>query len=571
MSSQRRFALLDLGWTFLLTVVLLGPMLWRRGYVLRGDMVFVPDQPWKQAWLGLDGSVPRFVPGEAMVWALGQVASGDVVQKVLLASTFLVAGMGMSVLARDWTLSARWTAVAAFLWNPWTFERLAIGQWPLLVGYATLPWIVHEAQRLRTQPSCRSIAPILLWTAVAAASSPTSGLLALAVALVVVSPRGTPRQWWATLGGGVLWNLPWLVPALLALRQPIASPDQFAAFGVRGETWLGPVASVVSLGGIWKEAIVPPERTVPLIVALAGLVCVAGAVALATRAGRLKPVAGPLLGLATGLLVLVCLGAVPWVAGVSAGAAERIPGLALFRDSHRLLAPWGLVVALGVGLLVDGIHRIGSATWREGLRVVVVVGPLVPILLLPSFAWGMNARLTPVAYPPDWYEVQRLPPAVTVVLPWHGTYRGYAWNNRTAILDPAPRMFPGVVLIDDRHYLDGGVVLASEDPVLGRVAEALDADDPSQALRDLGVARVIVEHGNGVVPEDVPDGRTIHEGPWLSVVDLGEAQEFTRAGPPVAVVLLVDLLVLGSVVLLALRLTVRPRQRSQRKDGRVES
>ncbi len=59
-------------------------MLFSRGYVLRGDMVFVPDQPWKAGWLGLDGRVPRFVPGDAFVWLLGVALPGDLVQKLVL-------------------------------------------------------------------------------------------------------------------------------------------------------------------------------------------------------------------------------------------------------------------------------------------------------------------------------------------------------------------------------------------------------------------------------------------------------------------------------------------------------
>ncbi len=39
-----------------LAAVVLGPVLARRGYALTGDMVFVPRQPWKDAWLGLDGA-----------------------------------------------------------------------------------------------------------------------------------------------------------------------------------------------------------------------------------------------------------------------------------------------------------------------------------------------------------------------------------------------------------------------------------------------------------------------------------------------------------------------------------
>ena len=41
----------------------------------------------------------------------------------------------------------------------------------------------------------------------------------------------------------------------------------------------------------------------------------------------------------------------------------------------------------------------------------------------------------------------------SIVLPWHGTYRGFEWNDSRAQLDPAPRFFGGDVLIDDRIYL----------------------------------------------------------------------------------------------------------------------
>ena len=52
--------------TPLVAVLLLGPALLWPGTVLRGDMVFVPHQPWKDSWLALDGSAPRFVPGDSL-------------------------------------------------------------------------------------------------------------------------------------------------------------------------------------------------------------------------------------------------------------------------------------------------------------------------------------------------------------------------------------------------------------------------------------------------------------------------------------------------------------------------
>ena len=57
----------------------------------------------------------------------------------------------------------------------------------------------------------------------------------------------------------------------------------------------------------------------------------------------------------------------------------------------------------------------------------------------------------------------------TVVLPWAGSYRGFDWNHRRAVLDPAPRFLPGTVLVDDSVRLVDRVV-PPEDPRVEAVA-----------------------------------------------------------------------------------------------------
>src|SRR3954453_5629560 len=122
------------GLSLLLAAVILGPVLGRRGFVLVGDMVFVPHQPWKPAWLGLDGGVPRAVPSDFLTWALTQVVPGDLVQKAVLLAMLMLAGTGAARLASELGangLSALPAAVL-YLWNPFVYERLAIGHWALL-------------------------------------------------------------------------------------------------------------------------------------------------------------------------------------------------------------------------------------------------------------------------------------------------------------------------------------------------------------------------------------------------------------------------------------------------------
>src|SRR4051812_12300212 len=146
---SRRSGLVVTGWVLVLTVLAFGPLLTDRGFWLFGDMVFVPHQPWKSAWLGLDGSPPRAVPMDAITSLATHVLPGWLVQRVLLLGGYVLGGLGAARLVRPHGTWARCAAVALFLWNPWVLERLLMGQWAVLLGYLLLPWVATAAVSAR--------------------------------------------------------------------------------------------------------------------------------------------------------------------------------------------------------------------------------------------------------------------------------------------------------------------------------------------------------------------------------------------------------------------------------------
>jgi hypothetical protein len=543
-----RARLADATLSLLIGAVVLGPFILHRGFALRGDMVFVPHQPWKDAWLGLDGSTARFVPGDAVVSMLTSVLPGDLVQKALLLGTFVLAGTGAGLLVRHHGFVGRAAAVVVMCWNPWVAERLLIGQWGMVVGYAALPWVVLAAVGVRDDVR-RGLPSLVCWLGFAALWSPPAALLASLAALcvVVVPPRGGSVG--AVVAGSVLMNLPWLVPSLLAQDRVTATGDQFAAFVARGESGAGLVPSVLSLGGIWKTSVVPEERTIAVVVLLAAATAVAAAFGWRLERTSEAPDRvrlGAALALLGGCAVAVAVvPAVPAVTAALDSAAGPVPALAILRDSHRFLGPAVLVLLPGVAAATAWLWQ--RRPGREAVRALAVLLALWPALCLPSFAWGMRGSLEPAVYPGEWFAVADLvgqDDGATVVLPWHGGYRGYDWNGRRAVLDPAPRFFEGDVLIDDRLYL-GDTVLANEDPRLADVTEALEGDAAAEDLLDLGVARVLVQKGNGVGEDDVPEGEVVHDGPGLQLVELeGETGTVTYQAPPRGVVLAADALAL---------------------------
>lgn len=553
--------------TALLASIILGPVLLDRGYVLVGDMSFVPDQPWKAAWLGLDGSVPRAVPADAVVSLLGQVVPGDLLQKAILLGTLVLAGLGMLRLVRvvlpDTAGTARLGGAVLYVWNPYVFERLAIGHWGLLVGYAALPWVVVAATGVRREEP-HAGARLLLLLAAAAVGSPTGGLLAGLVALVVVVTRTAPARAFGVVLMVLVVNLPWILPGLL---NDVAATDAagVSAFAADADTALGTAVSLVTFGGIWKAAAAPEEREATLLV-VAGLVLVLLSLLALLGATRARRPDGPGLG-AVRLAALAAAGLV--VAGLPATAPVEdlvrwlvgaAPGAGLWRDSQKWLAPFVLVTCLGFAALVA---RTGRPLRRHGLGAGAVLLALVPVVLLPSLAWGLSGRYQPVAYPSDWHAVRSVLAAVpaderrTAVLPW-SAYQRLPWNERRAALDPALRFFPGEVVANDDLDVSASRTVRGEDRTAARITRALADGEPlAPVLSDEGVRFVLVEKtAAGAGSLELPTGSVLHDGDELALIDLGRgtgpAQTTHRT-----LLLLVDGVAVLAVLAAGLLLTLR--------------
>ena len=130
-----------------LGLLALGPGL-RRGFLLSYDMVFVPREPFTSAMFGLAGGAPRAVPSDFAVAVASRLLPADIVQKLVLLLIFVLACSGAAALLDREPALARLAAAVFYGWNPYVAERLIIGQWALLVGYAGLPWVLRAGLAL---------------------------------------------------------------------------------------------------------------------------------------------------------------------------------------------------------------------------------------------------------------------------------------------------------------------------------------------------------------------------------------------------------------------------------------
>ena len=230
-------------WCALLAALVMLPLA-RPGFVLTYDMVTVPEQELTRAALGLGSALPRAVPQDAVLAVLTTVVPGAVVYRAILVLIVFAAALGAGLLLPGATTAVRAVAASAYAWNAYVAERLVIGHWTLLVSYAVLPWLLRAALAVRTGQ--RAALPVALLLVAAASITPTGGVLASAVlVLVVLVPRrgNRPTGWRprqvASIAGCVVLQLPWVVPAVLTPTRVTSDPAAVEVFAAHADSPLG--------------------------------------------------------------------------------------------------------------------------------------------------------------------------------------------------------------------------------------------------------------------------------------------------------------------------------------------
>jgi hypothetical protein len=508
-------------------------------------MVFVPREPFSAAALGLAGGPPRAVPSDAVLAAASRLMPADIAQKVVLLAIFALACSGAAALLRREHWLARLAAGVFYAWNPFVAERLIIGQWALLLGYAGLPWVLRSVtgHSVASWRGAWRLLVALLPAAVGGfAAMAVSALVAVPAALLARPPadQAEADRTWAGRAGAtgiallvlVGCSLPWLVPALL---HPVyASPAGVTAFAARADTPFGSFGSLLMLGGLWNAQTVPAAYGGAWSVLWLGVVVTAcgGYAVLAARRRR-----WPGLGVAAVAgLAIASVGLTAPGRHLLQSAIGLWPGFAVLRDGQQFAGPLALAEAAGFGLVVAWAMRPGLvAVPGTGHRIhdhdrftadsagesvlimnqrsqcarrggagpaIGVLALLAPVLLLPGLAWGAAGRLHPVSYPADWLAAARVinqsaAPGDALLLPW-AAYRRPAWNHGEAILDPWPRLLARPVIWNDGGSV-GTTRLAPDDPGARRLDAVVRSGAPlTAALQAAGVRFVIADAGGQV-------------------------------------------------------------------------
>jgi hypothetical protein len=521
--AARREALVVL-WALVLAVLVLGPAM-GPGFLLVRDMVWVPDLALVSDALGLGSGLPRAVPSDAVVAVLDQVVPGMWLQKIVLVLALAAGGVGAArLLDRDDEpagLVVRLVAVSVYGWNALVAERLLMGAWPVLVGYAVLPWLLVAARRWRVEGR---LPPALLVLVPVGCLSASAGLASAVAVLAGAAGRGRTLKALALVAAG---NAPWVVAGLLHAGSATSDPAAAEVFALRGEGSVPAPLAALTLGGIWNTSVQLGSRTG--VLGWLTLVALVGLAAVGTRSWWRRTPARE----RTALLVCWAVGwgvaVLTWLApGLVGWASEHVAGAGVVRDGARALV---LCAPLLVVLVAEGVRVLSTmAPAEKPARGALAVGAvLLPIALLPDLAFGVSHRILPADYPAAYDEARGLVaglPGDVLVLPL-SSYRAPEWNHGHLVLDPIGRYLRRDYVASDVLVIDG-VPLSGEDPRVEQAARALAQPSPgtrADALARIGIGAVVTDPTAPGAPPPEVAGQTLLDDPDLRVVALADVRQ----------------------------------------------
>jgi hypothetical protein len=527
-------------------------MLWpwmRPGSLLVRDLVAIGDPAWSTRMLLRSSRLPRDIPGEALTALLGQVAPGDLLVRLALLGGFVALGAGAARLGGPrGSLAAAAVTGVAVVWNPWVWSRLHQGQWLVVIALATLPWVLVHLRDGRQWGLAR--------TMVVAGFTGFAALVVVVPSLVLVA---LVRRRWSGLLVGLAVAGSMALPYLVVAPRIAADPDGFAAFAPSADLPMGTATSLLSGGGYFNAGVVGGWRATVGIAVVATLVAIAAVVGAASWRVAPHAPADPLARTAAVVagaagLVLVSLTATESGQAWLAAQAVRWPWLSVFRDGHRLLGPWVVVLAVGAGHLA----RLAVRRWPGG-GGIAAVGVAVVILALPDPLVG--PRLPPPSHlPASWQQaadvIDDAPnPGAVLVVPY-GQTQAYPFTDGRPVAVPLRRMVEREVLVDTRLVVrrEDGRELVVDDVGGGEPIRAL-ARDPATAdgaaFAEAGIAWVAVTDPSRFVEVPAAGMSIALRAPTIQLLQVDEEFAVGERGPP-RWPLLLDLVVAALAVTLLL-------------------
>ncbi len=467
--------------------------------------------------LGLNGGLTTGVGGGLLVALLNQVLGSTSTWLPILAF-FPIAAVGAGRLAGR----SLWSRVAAgtlYAVNPFVFNRLYVGHFALLLGYALLPFAVRAAMRSISSPGLRWCVPALWWAGLTALSPHFAwiyGIVILGVAAVAfLTKQYSLRRvigWFATCVGAFTIMSTYIILPNGSTNLPTqVGSVSLNLYRTNGDPHLGLFANVLALYGFWRSG-PGPELPKDIIIGwpfimFAILVIVAFGAWYALRrtpvtegwtgsenTQQVERLTGQVLAATTAAvpdraavdrtlaleqkklaMLLVLVGVVGYflalgnqgpTGGLFLWAYDHVPFFSIMREPQKFLMLLALAYAVLFGWGVERLSQVDISPSRSGaIMTAAFLGVVLPLGYCSTVFDGLAGQVTRSPLPSAYQRADVLmgTGAGNILdLPWH-LYMEYPFTNGRVVINVAPTTFRRNVISGDN--VEGvGVATQSTSP-----------------------------------------------------------------------------------------------------------
>jgi hypothetical protein len=455
--------------------------------------------------LGLSGGLTTGVGTSIVISWLGGWL-GSAVTWLPIFIFFPIATVGAGRLAGR-GIAARLAAGTFYAVNPFVFNRIFVGHFPLLIGYALLPYAILSAVKSLHSSPVRWLAPALWWAILTALSPHFAwifGLVLVCVFLVesISRVQSMPRVvcWFLMVTAAfAILNLYILFPTNGTSLQTTVGKTSLDLYRTIGDPHLGLFINVLGLYGFWRVGPGPilPKEVIsgwPLFLVALIAISVFGFVYalrrgdshrnvarsgdetkqdLEVRRNRIESLSERKIDEGSKRIsrqiafLLIVLGSAGFFLALGdegptgplfLWAYNHVPFFAVMREPQKFLMLLALAYATSFGW---GIERLVVESASRGrtrtVVLAVVLGIGLPLAYTPTIFAGLNGQVTASSLPVAYQQANRVMGQGVgniLYLPWH-LYMAYPFTHGRVVVNVGGSSFSRNVISGDNVQSSG--------------------------------------------------------------------------------------------------------------------
>ncbi|CAG4910091.1 hypothetical protein [Acidithrix sp. C25] len=444
--------------TALLLFILFDAPLWLHSNLFLLDWVLPKRQPLLDpTLLGLNTTGISSGAVFSTLIKVVQIFAGGYTTDLVLLTTFICGSLGIFKLISTRSPSAKIAATTLFLYNPFVFDRLYVGQLSLLVGYSLLPLSFVYLKSITDKRGWLRFG--VVWSIMILASPHYFWIVGIVVLVFMIASIKRGEVIVGTLKAGVFVAASMvyqLITVLISGANGVVTSANLSAYRTSGSTWYGALGNLIGLYGFWRRG---PKLARDIIVGWPLiLVCILSIAALGISVifakrksiddGRPNHVNVPnyrfekILLLSSLFAIVLALGSQGPSKPLFDTLFRYVPTFGAMREAQKFDVIWAVTLAYFFGIGVDTLllRYEGKHRFKVAIAIIAVA---LPFAYEPVEPFALNGQIASSNFPSDWssaYNIVSKGSGYSLCLPWH-LYEEFKFSGGRVIANPCANYF----------------------------------------------------------------------------------------------------------------------------------